>query len=159
MRERVGKLNASGLKIGIVVSRFNGMVSEQLLQGALDVLCRMGAKESDLTVVRVPGSFEIPWVAQRLAELGQVEAIICLGALIRGETDHYDYLATEVTRAIGEVSLKHKLPVTYGVITAETVEQALNRAGLKQGNKGAEAALSAVEMANLSRQLSTETDS
>lgn len=153
MKEYTGKLDASGLKIALVVSRFNDLITERLLQGALDTLRRSGAREDDLTVVRVPGSFEIPVAAQRLAETGKFDAIVCLGTLIRGETPHFDYLATQVTRGIGEVALKYSLPVSYGVITADTVEQAMNRAGIKHGNKGVEAALGAVEMANLLREL------
>ncbi len=153
MKEISGSFSAAGLRFGIVVSRFNEMVTERLLQGALETLRRAGAIDTDLTVVRVPGSFEIPFAAQRLAATGSCDAIICLGALIRGETDHYDYLASTVTRGIAEVSLKHNLPVAYGVLTAGTVEQAINRAGLKHGNKGVEAALSAVEMADVGRQL------
>ncbi len=153
MKEISGRFNAEGLRVGIVVSRFNDMVTERLLHGSLEALRRAGAREDDLTVVRVPGSFEIPFAAQRLAATGSCDAIVCLGALIRGETDHYDYLASTVTRGIAEVSLKHDLPVTYGVITAGTVEQAINRAGLKHGNKGVEAAMSAVEMADVRRQL------
>lgn len=153
MKEYTGKLDASGLKIALVVSRFNDLITERLLQGALDTLRRSGAREDDLTVVRVPGSFEIPVAAQRLAETGKFDAIVCLGTLIRGETPHFDYLATQVTRGIGEVALKYSLPVSYGVITANTVEQAMNRAGIKHGNKGVEAALGAVEMANLLREL------
>lgn len=153
MKEYTGKLDSSGLKIALVVSRFNDLITERLLQGALDTLRRSGAREDDLTVVRVPGSFEIPVAAQRLAETGKFDAIVCLGTLIRGETPHFDYLATQVTRGIGEVALKYSLPVSYGVITADTVEQAMNRAGIKHGNKGVEAALGAVEMANLLREL------
>lgn len=153
MKEYTGKLDASGLKIALVVSRFNDLITERLLQGALDTLRRSGAREDDLTVVRVPGSFEIPVAAQRLAETGKFDAIVCLGTLIRGETPHFDYLATQVTRGIGEVALKYSLPVSYGVITADTVEQAMNRAGIKHGNKGVQAALGAVEMANLLREL------
>ena len=149
MKELSGKLDATGLKIAVVVSRFNEMVTERLLAGALGVLERAGAAPDDITVVRVPGSFELPVAAQQLAAGGKFQAVVCLGALIRGETDHYDYLAREVTRGIGEVALRCKIPVTYGVITAESSEQALNRAGLKHGNKGVEAAVSAIEMAAL----------
>ena len=153
MKELSGKLDATGLKIAVVVSRFNEMVTERLLAGALGALERAGTDPDDITVVRVPGSFELPVTAQQLAAGGQFQAVVCLGALIRGETDHYDYLAREVTRGIGEVALRCKIPVTYGVITAESSEQALNRAGLKHGNKGVEAAVSAVEMASLWRTL------
>ncbi|MGH9341520.1 MAG: 6,7-dimethyl-8-ribityllumazine synthase [Acidobacteriota bacterium] len=153
MKETAGQLEAKGLKFAIVVSRFNDLICERLLQGALDVLRRMGAADSDITVIRVPGSFEIPVTAQRLAETEKFQAIICLGALIRGETDHYNYIASQVTNGIGQVALEHTIPVTYGVITADTVEQAMNRAGIKHGNKGAEAAASAVEMANLFKEI------
>ncbi len=153
MKELSGKFDATGLKIAVVVSRFNEMVTERLLAGALGVLERAGAAPDDITVVRVPGSFELPVAAQQLAAGGKFQAVVCLGALIRGETDHYDYLAREVTRGIGEVALRCEIPVTYGVITAESSEQALNRAGLKHGNKGVEAAVSAIEMAALWRTL------
>ena len=153
MKELSGKFDATGLKIAVVVSRFNEMVTERLLAGALGVLERAGAAPDDITVVRVPGSFELPVAAQQLAAGGKFQAVVCLGALIRGETDHYDYLAREVTRGIGEVALRCKIPVTYGVITAESSEQALNRAGLKHGNKGVEAAVSAIEMVALWRTL------
>lgn len=153
MKEISGNLNAQGLRIGLVVSRFNDMVTDRLLSGAVDFLTRAGARPEDLTVVRVPGSFEIPFAARALAAGGECDAVVCLGALIRGETDHYDYLASEVTRGIGEVSRLHDIPVAFGVITAATVEQALNRAGVKHGNKGVEAAMAAVEMANVARRL------
>ena len=155
MKEFEGKLNSAGLKLGIIVSRFNGVITERLLEGALDFLRRSGAAEQDLLVVRVPGSFEIPLAAQRLAETQEVDAIVCLGALIRGETPHFDYIARQVTRGIGEVGLKFNLPVSYGVITADTLEQAVNRAGAKHGNKGVEAAQSALEMVNLLKELTT----
>ena len=153
MKELEGKLDSSGLKIAVVVSRFNEMITERLLGGALDALKRTGAKSEDITIARVPGSFEIPQAAQRLAETNRFQAIICLGVLIRGETPHFDCLASEVTRGIAEVALKHDLPVTYGIITADTVEQAISRAGVKRGNKGAEAAFGAIEMANLVQEI------
>lgn len=153
MRELEGKLDSSGLKIAVVVSRFNEMITERLLQGALDTLRRTGTREEDLTIVRVPGSFEIPLAAQRLAEEKKFQAIVCLGTLIRGETRHFELLTNEVTRGVGEVALKYDLPVTYGIITADTVEQAMNRAGMKHGNKGREAALAAIEMANLVKEI------
>ncbi|MBI4445644.1 MAG: 6,7-dimethyl-8-ribityllumazine synthase [Acidobacteria bacterium] len=156
MNELEGRLDGKGLKFAIVVSRFNDLITERLLQGALSVLRRAGVEEQNILVVRVPGAFEIPLAAQRFAEAGNCDAVICLGALIRGETPHFDYIATEVTRGIGEVALKYNLPVSYGVITADTVEQAMDRSGLKQGNKGSEAALTAVEMATLVRRVSTE---
>lgn len=155
MKELVGGFDCNGLKIGLVVSRFNEMITERLLDGALDHLRRNGISEDEMTVVRVPGSFEIPLAAQKLAQTGNLDAIICLGALIRGETPHFEYIAHRVTEGIGQVSLKFDLPVTYGVITANTLEQAVNRAGAKHGNKGVEAAQSAVEMANLAKKLTT----
>lgn len=153
MKEVSGELSAKDFHFGIVVSRFNELVTERLLDGALDVLRRTGASEEDLIVVRVPGSFEIPIAAAQLASSGRVHAVICLGALIRGETDHYDVLAAEVTRGISEVALQSQLPVTFGVITADDTDQALNRAGIKHGNKGAEAAFSAIEMVNVKKNL------
>ena len=155
MKELVGDLDCNGLKIGLVVSRFNRMITERLLDGALDHLRRNGISEDDITVVRVPGSFEIPFAAQRLAQTENLDAVICLGTLIRGETPHFDYIAHQVTEGIGQVGLKFNLPVTYGIITANTLEQAVNRAGAKHGNKGVEAAQSAVEMANLVKKLTT----
>lgn len=156
MKEFVGKLDSKGLRMGIIVSRFNEMITERLLQGALDALRRSGVGEEDITLVRVPGSFEIPLAAQRLAQTEKLDAIVCLATLIRGETPHFDYIARQVTQGIGQVALKFDIPVTYGVITANTVEQAVNRAGVKHGNKGFEAALSAVEMANLLKELTTD---
>lgn len=153
MKELEGKLDSSGLKIAMIVSRFNEMITERLLRGALDALRRTGARQEDITVVRVPGSFEIPLAAQRLAATKKFQAIVCLGALIRGETPHFDYLSREVTRGIGEVALQHRLPVTYGIITADTVDQAVSRAGVKQGNKGSEAAFGAIEMARLIQEI------
>jgi 6,7-dimethyl-8-ribityllumazine synthase len=148
-----GDLNASDLRLGFVVSRFNHSITENLLKGAVETFRRCGGVDENATVVRVPGSFEIPAAALRLARSGQVDGVVCLGCLIRGETPHFDYLSREVTRGLGQVALETGLPVTYGVITAETVEQALNRSGIKSGNKGAEATTAAVEMARLFRQL------
>ncbi len=153
MKDFAGKLESKGLKIGIVVSRFNEMITEKLLAGALDTLRETGIAEQDITLVRVPGSFEIPVASQRLAETGKLEAIICLGAVIRGETPHFEYISSQVAHGISQVALKYDLPVTFGVITADTVEQALARAGVKHSNKGSEAAISAVQMANLFKQL------
>ncbi len=155
MKEISGSITAEGIRVGIVVSRFNEFVTEQLLRGALEWLVRAGARREDLTVVRVPGSFEIPQAAKQLAGSGAYDAIICLGALIRGETDHYNYLASAVTSGISQVALELNLPVSFGVLTVETVEQALNRAGVKSGNKGAEAAAAAVEMVHVRRSLNT----
>jgi len=151
--ELSGKLESKDLRLGFVVSRFNGSITERLLAGALDFVQRTGGSTDNVTIVRVPGSFEIPIAALSLARSGKFDALVCLGCLIRGETDHYDYIAMEVTRGIGQVALECGLPVTFGVITADSVEQAENRAGLKYGNKGVEAVMAAVEMANLHKQL------
>ncbi len=156
MKDFAGKMESKGLKIGIVVSRFNEMITEKLLAGALDTLRETGIAEQDITLVRVPGSFEIPVASQRLAETGKLEAIICLGAVIRGQTPHFEYISSQVAHGISQVALKYDLPVTFGVITADTVEQALARAGVKHANKGSEAAISAVQMANLFKQLAEE---
>jgi len=149
-----GKLQARGRSFGIVVSRFNSLVTEQLLAGAIDCLVRHGAEEGEITVVRCPGSFEIPQVARRLAERGRLDAVICLGCVIRGETPHFDYIAAEVAKGVGQISLQTDTPVAFGVLTTETLEQALERAGAKAGNKGWDAALSAIELADLKAQLS-----
>jgi len=149
-----GRLLARGRSFGLVVSRFNSLVTEQLLAGAVDCLVRHGAEENDITVVRCPGSFEIPQVARRLAERGHLDAIICLGCVIRGETPHFDYIAAEVAKGIGQISLQTDIPLAFGVLTTETLEQALERAGAKAGNKGWDAALSAIELADLKAQLS-----
>src|SRR3989442_723158 len=144
-----GKLNASGLRFGIVVSRFNEFITDRLLRGAYDGLIRSGAEERDIKILRVPGSFEIPSAARTLAETGKYDAIICLGCLLRGDTAHYDVIVNEVTRGIGQSAQETGVPHGFGVLTCETLEQAIDRAGLKMGNKGFEAALAAVEMANL----------
>jgi 6,7-dimethyl-8-ribityllumazine synthase len=146
-----GELNAQGMKFGVVVARWNSFITERLLQGALDALRRSGCASDDITVVRVPGSFEIPSQARTLAESGKYDAIITLGCLIRGETTHYEHIATEVTRGIGQSAQETGVPHTYGVLTCENLEQALDRAGLKAGNKGFEAAISAIEMISLKR--------
>ena len=148
-----GQLNSSGMRYAIVASRFNDFVTSRLLGGALDALERTGAAESDITVVRVPGSFEIPLAAKKLVQSKKYDAVICLGTLIRGETPHFDYISSEVTKGIGSVALESGTPVAFGVLTADSVEQAIDRAGMKSGNKGFEAALSAVEMASLLKQL------
>ncbi len=148
-----GALKAEGLKIAIVASRWNDFIVSRLIGGAQDALVRLGARESDLTLVRVPGSFEIPLAAKKLAASGRYDAIICVGAVIRGETPHFDHIAAEVTKGIGAASMDTGLPIAYGIITADTVEQAINRAGVKAGNKGFEAAMAAVEMANLLKEL------
>jgi 6,7-dimethyl-8-ribityllumazine synthase len=146
-----GELSARGLRFGIVVSRFNSFITDRLLAGALDGLRRTGAREKDVEVVRVPGSFEIPAAARTLAERGEVDAVICLGCLLRGETLHYEVIANEVARGIGQSAQETGVPHALGVLTCDTLEQAIDRAGLKSGNKGFEAALSAVEMARLQR--------
>jgi 6,7-dimethyl-8-ribityllumazine synthase len=148
-----GNLNSTGLKFAIVASRFNDFVTNRLLGGALDGLERTGASEANIVVIKVPGSFEIPLVAKKLAQTKKYDAIICLGTLIRGETPHFEYISSEVTKGIATVSLEAGIPVAFGVLTADTVEQAIDRAGLKSGNKGFEAAMSAVEMVNLIKQL------
>ncbi|MEW6509559.1 MAG: 6,7-dimethyl-8-ribityllumazine synthase [Bacteroidota bacterium] len=148
-----GLLSAKGRSFGIVVSRFNALVTDQLLRGAMDCLLRHGAEDQNITVIRCPGSFEIPLLAQRLASAGGVDAIICLGCVIRGETPHFDYIAAEVAKGAGQVALQSGIPVTFGVLTTDTLEQALERAGAKAGNKGWDAALSAIELADLTRKL------
>ena len=148
-----GQLNASGLKFGIIVSRFNSFISEHLLEGALDTLRRHGADEDSITIVRVPGAFEIPLAAQRLAGQDDYNALICLGAVIRGSTAHFEYVSAEVTKGIAAVSLAKDLPVAFGILTTDSIEQAIERAGTKAGNKGADAAATAIEMADLFRAL------
>ncbi|MBV9072814.1 MAG: 6,7-dimethyl-8-ribityllumazine synthase [Acidobacteria bacterium] len=149
----VGNLSAAGMRFGIVVSRWNSFITERLLQGALDCLRRSGAASKDIQIVRVPGSFEIPSAARMLAETGNVDAIITLGCLIRGETTHYEHIATEVTRGIGQSAQETGVPHSYGVLTCENLEQAIDRAGLKSGNKGWEAAQTAIEMVSLKGKL------
>lgn len=148
-----GDLDAKGLKVALVVSRFNAHVTERLLQGAQDCLARHGAAPADVLVVRVPGAWEIPVVAKRLAASGEHHAIVGLGALIRGETPHFDLLAAEVAKGLAQVGMESGIPVIFGVLTTETVEQAIDRAGAKLGNKGWDAALSAIEMARLLRRM------
>jgi len=146
-----GKLSATGKRFGIVVSRFNAFITERLLHSALDGLLRSGAREKDVQVVRVPGAFEIPSAARTLAETKKFDAIICLGCLLRGDTAHYDVMVNEVARGIGQSAQETGVAHAFGVLTCETLEQAIDRAGLKMGNKGFEAALAAVEMANLKK--------
>ena len=148
-----GNLIGTNLKIGIVVSRFNGFITTKLLDGALDSLKRHGVNLDDLDVFWTPGAFELPATAKRLAEKGRYDAIVCLGAVIRGATPHFDYVANESAKGIAQVGLNTGVPVIYGVITTDTIEQAIERAGTKAGNKGAEAAVTAIEMANLYRQI------
>ena len=148
-----GKIDATGLKIGIIVSRFNEFITNKLLGGAMDCLKRNNAEEGNITVAWVPGSFEIPAVARIMALSNKYDAIICLGAVIRGATPHFDYIAAEVSKGIAGLSLSFKIPVIYGVLTTDTIEQAIERAGTKSGNKGFDAAMSAIEMANLYKQI------
>ena len=148
-----GKLDATGLKTAVIASRFNDFITNKLIEGAIDCLVRHGASEGDITVVRVPGSFEIPTAAARAAGSEKYDAVVCLGALIRGQTPHFDYIASEVTKGIAQVSMDTGIPVIFGVITADTLEQAVDRAGAKAGNKGFEAALSAIEMADLLKKI------
>jgi 6,7-dimethyl-8-ribityllumazine synthase len=153
MRVKEGKLDAKGLRFALVVSRFNEALTSRLESGALDCLQRHGAAEDDITVYRVPGAWEIPFVAHRLAATGDHDAVVCLGALVRGGTAHFDLIAAEVAKGIAQGSMSTGVPMTFGVITADTLEQAVERAGTKMGNKGWEAALAAVEMARLVREL------
>ncbi|OQW98635.1 MAG: 6,7-dimethyl-8-ribityllumazine synthase [Elusimicrobia bacterium A5] len=148
-----GKLLAKGLRFGIVVSRFNEFITSKLLDGCLDALKRHDADEKNLDIVWVPGSFEIPFAANKLASAKKYDAVICLGAVIKGDTPHFDYIAAEVTKGIASTGLKTGVPVVFGVITTDNLEQAIERAGTKSGNKGAEAAMTAIEMANLNSQL------
>lgn len=144
-----GMLLGKGLKFGLVISRFNEFITKKLVEGAQDALLRHGVNEVDIDIVWVPGSFEIPLVAKKLAQSKKYNAVICLGAVVRGGTPHFEYIATQVTKGIAEVGLETGLPVIYGVITADTLEQAIERAGTKMGNAGFEAAENAIEMANL----------
>lgn len=144
-----GNLDAKGLKFGIVVGRFNSFIAERLLEGATDALLRHGADDKNITVARVPGSFEIPLAAKAMAESGKYDALICLGAVIRGATPHFDYVAGEVSKGIAQVSLSSGVPIAFGVLTTDTIEQAVERAGTKAGNKGFDAAMTAIESANL----------
>jgi 6,7-dimethyl-8-ribityllumazine synthase len=146
-----GTLVAEGLRFGLVVSRWNSFITERMLAGAMDALVRHGAREDAIRIARVPGTWEIPIATQRLAQGGGVDAIACIGCLIRGATPHFEYLAAEVTKGIAQISLQTGVPITYGIITVESIEQAVERAGSKAGNKGAEAAVAAIEMANLFR--------
>jgi 6,7-dimethyl-8-ribityllumazine synthase len=148
-----GALLAQGLKFALVVSRFNEFISSRLLDGAQDALLRHGAKEDDIEMAWTPGSFEIPLIAQKMAESKKYDAVICLGAVIRGGTPHFDYVAAEASKGIAKVSLDTGVPVIFGIITADTLEQAIERAGVKEGNMGAKAAVGAIEMANLMKSL------
>ncbi len=149
MKTLEGQLKADNLKFGIVVGRFNEFISSKLLSGSIDCLVRHGADNEDITVVWVPGAFEIPLVAKKMAATGKYDAIICLGAVIRGATPHFDYVCAEVSKGIASVSMQYETPVSFGVLTTENIEQAVERAGTKAGNKGVDAAMAAIEMADL----------
>ncbi|MCX7760976.1 MAG: 6,7-dimethyl-8-ribityllumazine synthase [Hydrogenothermaceae bacterium] len=149
MNVKEGQLSAVGLKFGIVVGRFNSFITERLLEGAVDCIVRHGGSSENIEVYKVPGSFEIPLMAKKLAKSGKYDAVICLGAVIRGATPHFDYVANEVTKGIAQVALETEVPVSYGILTTDTIEQAVERAGTKMGNKGFDAALTAIEMVNI----------
>ena len=153
MAKITGNLVATGIKFGIVTAHFNDFINDKLLSGAVDALVRHGAAEEDIDTVWVPGAFEIPLVAKKMAESGKYDAVICLGTVIRGSTTHYDYVCNEAAKGIGAVALQTGVPVMFGVLTTESIEQAIERAGTKAGNKGAECALGAVEMVNVLRAL------
>ncbi len=153
MKKYEGELQAKGLRFAIIVSRFNDFITNKLLDGALDALLRHGATEQSIDVIKVPGSFEIPLTAKKIAKKKSYDAIICLGTIIRGATPHFGYIATEVTKGIASASMETGVPIAFGVITADTIEQAIERAGTKSGNKGWDAALVAIEMAQLLKKL------
>ncbi len=148
-----GEFRGEGLRFGVVVGRFNSFISEKLLSGALDALTRHGVKMDDVTVAWVPGSFEIPLVAKKMAKSGKFDAVICLGVIIRGATPHFDYVAAEASKGIAQAMLETEVPIAFGVLTTDSIEQAIERAGTKAGNKGFDAALSALEMVNLLKKL------
>ena len=148
-----GKLSADGIKVGIVAARFNEFITSKMMSGALDCLKRENVAESDIEVAWVPGAFEIPLIASRMAASGRYDAVICLGAVIRGNTSHYDYVCSEVSKGIAHVSLSSGIPVMFGVLTTDNIEQAIERAGTNAGNKGAECAHGAIEMVNLMREM------
>jgi len=147
-----GRLNAGGFRFAIVASRWNDFLTSRLVEGALDGLERLGADEKSVELFKVPGSFEIPLMARKLAASGQWDAVVCVGTIIRGETPHFEYIAAEVTKGIAQAGMETDIPVVYGIVTADTLEQAIDRAGVKSGNKGFEAAMSAVELVNLYRE-------
>jgi len=148
-----GKLVAKGMKFGIAASRFNDFISGRLIEGAIDALTRAGGDEKDISVYKVPGAFELPLTAKKLAKSGRFDALICLGAVIRGATPHFEYIAAEVSKGIAAVALETEVPVAFGVLTTDTIEQAIERAGTKAGNKGWDAAMTAIEMVDLFRKL------
>ena len=148
-----GRISAEGFSFAVLVSRFNDFISSKLVEGAMDALKRHGGNEEQVTLIKVPGAFEIPLAAKKLAESGKFNAIICLGAVIRGSTPHFDYVAAEVSKGIAQVALESKVPVTFGVLTTDNLEQAIERAGSKSGNKGWDAAIAAMEMVNLFKEI------
>jgi 6,7-dimethyl-8-ribityllumazine synthase len=148
-----GKISAEGLKFAVVLSRFNSFIGDKLLDGAVDAIVRHGGKDDDIHVFRVPGAFEVPQTAKRLVDSGKYGAVICLGAVIRGSTPHFEYIAAESAKGVARISLESSIPVAYGIITTDTIEQAIERAGSKSGNKGYDAAVTAIEMANLIDQM------
>ncbi len=149
MKVKEGKLKGEGIRFAIIVSRFNNFITERLLSGALDCLKRHGVDEENIEVIYVPGAFEIPLAAKKAGQTGKYDAVICLGAVIRGSTPHFEYVANEVSKGIAKVSLELGMPISFGVLTTDTIEQAIERSGTKAGNKGFDAALSAIEMVNL----------
>lgn len=151
-----GVLRAEGLKIGIVLSRFNQFISERLLEGAVDALGKLGADEKDISVYKVPGSFEVPLLAKKLAQTKKADGILCLGALIRGDTPHFDFLSAEVTKGLAQVAMEDGIPVSFGILTVDTIEQGIERAGSKAGNKGYDAAFALVETLNLLKKAGLE---
>ncbi|NUM69344.1 MAG: 6,7-dimethyl-8-ribityllumazine synthase [Ignavibacteriaceae bacterium] len=153
MKEIVGKLEAGGMKVALVVSRFNDLITSKLLEGAHDCLVRHGCSETDITVVRIPGAFEIPLICERLASSKKYDAVVALGAVIRGATPHFDYVASEVSKGVAQAGLKYGVPVIFGVLTTDSIEQAIERAGTKSGNKGWDAAVSAIETVNVIKQI------
>lgn len=153
MKVYEGELQGRGLKFGIVMSRFNEFITAKLLDGAVDALVRHGVREDDIDLAKVPGSFEIPLIAKKMAQKGTYQALICLGTIIRGATPHFEYIAAEVSKGIATVSLETGVPIAFGIITSDTIEQAVERAGTKSGNKGWDAAVTAIEMAQLQKKL------
>ncbi len=151
-----GHLNAAGLRFALVVARFNHFIVDRLVEGAIDAIVRHGGEAGKVEIFRAPGAFELPVLAARVAESGRFDAMVALGAVIRGSTPHFDYVAGEAVKGLAQIGLKHTLPVTFGVLTVDTIEQAIERAGTKAGNKGWEAAVAAIEMANLFARLKTE---
>lgn len=148
-----GKIVAKGMKFGIVASRFNDFICGRLIEGTVDALMRAGTEEKDITIYKVPGSFELPLTAKKLAKSGRYDAVICLGAIIRGATPHFEYISAEVSKGIAVVGLETEVPVVFGVLTTDTIEQAIERAGTKSGNKGADAAMTAIEMVDLFKKI------